>query len=362
VIQPERPLASVIVLGYNGREFLEDCLSSVLDQDSPSAQYEVLYVDNGSRDGSAALVKERFPQVQVLELDRNHGYAEGNNIGFRLTRGEFIVFLNQDTAVHRSWLRELIGGIRSAPDIMAGHANIIHPWYPEYNGLAQRADVSVAYTPELTRLGYVRYLRLGPVGPPTDVLFLSGASLIIRRQVIDELGYVFDPDFFFYAEDMDLGLRIRALGYRCVVVPEAIVYHKHSLKTNLSIATVVKTVRIIRNRYLAFYKVMAWWEFVPMAALLTIGSPFNALEFGLKPWQRLLYGLALVPTTLAALAVALWNFPRYAHKRRDVRARSGVRGAWCLRAVWGGVGATTSQEEVGSDRDLSGGPHALRRR
>ncbi len=349
-----QPIASVIVLGYNGREFLEDCLSSLLDQDLPSAQYEVLYVDNDSRDGSATLVRERFPQVRVLELDRNHGYAEGNNIGFRLTRGELIVFLNQDTIVHRSWLRELIEGLRSSPDIMAGHANIIHPWYPEYSGLAQRADVSVTYTPELTRLGYARYLRLGPIEQPRDVLFLSGACLIVRRQVIDELDYVFDPDFFAYAEDMDLGLRIRALGYRCVVVPKAVVYHKHRLKADLGIATVVKTVRIIRNRYLAFYKVMSWREFIPMAALLTIGAPLNALEFGLRPWQGLLYVLALVPTTLMALAAALWNLPRYSRKRRDVRARSARRGDWCLRAVWRSVGAPVSKKDYSPDQGTRG--------
>lgn len=348
-----RPLASVVVLGYNGREFLEDCLSSVLDQDSPSDQYEVLYVDNGSRDGSATLVKERFPQVQILELDRNHGYAEGNNIGFRLTRGEFIVFLNQDTVVHRSWLRQLIDGLRSSPDVMAGHANIIHPWHPEYRGLAQRADVSITYSPELTRFGYVRHLRLGPIEPPSDVLFISGASLIVRRQVIDELGYVFDPDFFTYAEDMDLGLRIRALGFRCVVVPKAVVYHKHRLKTDLSIVTVVKTVRIIRNRYLAFYKVMSWREFIPMAALLTIGAPLNALEFSLRPWQRLLYGLALVPTTLIALGAALWNLPRYSRKRRDLLAKSAKRGAWCLRAVWSGVSAPAPTEIDSRNDELS---------
>src|SRR3989304_303767 len=109
----ERPLASVIILGYNGREYVEECLSSVLDQDLPLDQYEGLYVDNGSHDGSSALVRQRFPQARVMELDRNYGYAEGNNIGFRATSGEFAVFLNQDTVVHRSWLRELVDAIRS---------------------------------------------------------------------------------------------------------------------------------------------------------------------------------------------------------------------------------------------------------
>lgn len=331
------PLASVIVLGYNGREFLEDCLSSLLDQDLSSAQYEVLYVDNGSGDGSPDLVRQRFPQVPVVQLDHNYGYAEGNNIGFRHTRGEFVIFLNQDTVAHRSWLRELVEGVRSSPDVMVGHANVIQSWYPEYSGLAQRADVSAAYTAELTCLGYAHYRRLDSSDRAIDVLFLHGVCIIIRHRVVEELGYVFDPDFFAYAEDMDLGLRVRALGYRCVVIPKAVVYHKHRLKTDLSMATVVKTVRIIRNRYLAFYKVMTLPEFAVMAALLTIGAPLNAGEFGLRLPQRLLYGLALVPVTLMALAVTLWNLPRFAVKRREVRSRAAKQGAWCLRAVWSGV-------------------------
>lgn len=341
MIQLEQRLASVIVLGYDGREFLEGCLSSVLDQDLPADRYEVLYVDNGSLDGSARLVRERFPQVRLLALSQNHGYAGGNNIGFQAARGEFVVFLNQDTVVHRSWLRELVDGVSSAADIAAGHANIIHPWYPEYSGLWRREQAATAYTPEVTRLGYIQYRKLGAIDGPKEVLFLSGASLIIRRRVGEQLGYVFDPDFFAYAEDLDLALRIRALGYRCVIVPRATVYHDHRLKTEVSLATLQRTVRIIRNRYLAFYKAMSWPEFIVMAALLTVGSPLNALEFGLPRWQRAVYALALVPATLLALAAALWNLPRYARKRREVRSRSAGRGAWCLRAVWRGVGVSS---------------------
>ncbi len=333
----DSPQASVIVLGYNGKEFLEECLSSLLDQDMPLAQYEVLYVDNGSSDGSPELVRQRFPQVAVLQLDRNHGYAEGNNIGLRHARGEFVIFLNQDTVVHSSWLRQLIEGVRSSPDVMAGHANIIQSWYPEYSGLAQRADVSAAYTAELNRLGYAHYRRLDSSDRPVDVLFLHGVCIIIRRRIVEELDYVFDPDFFAYAEDMDLGLRVRALGYRCVLVPKAVVYHKHRLKTDLSMATVAKTVRIIRNRDLAFYTVMSLPEFAVMSTLLTIGAPLNVGEFGLRLPRRLLYGLALVPVTLMALAVTLWNLPRFAAKRRKVRARAAKQGSWCLRAVWSGV-------------------------
>ena len=331
---PSRPLASVIVLGWNGREYLEECLASVLDQDLPSERYEVLYVDNGSRDGSAAFVNARFPQARVLALDRNYGYAEGNNIGFRETRGEYVVFLNQDTVVHRSWLRELIEAVSSSPEIGAGHACVIQPWYPEFAGIGARARAGAAYTSEVNRFGYVGYRQLPPTDGLYDTIFLHGVCIILPRTVAQELGYIFDPDFFAYGEDLDLALRVHALGYRSVAVPKAVVYHKHRLQTSLSWYTVAKTVRIIRNRYLAFYKVMSGWEFALMVPLMTVGAPFNALEFGLDRFRRVLYGLALVPATAAALVVTLFALPKYAAKRRQVRQRAAKREAWCLRALW----------------------------
>lgn len=330
-------LASVIVLGWNGREFLEDCLSSVLDQDLERGRYEVVYVDNGSADGSLEFVNQRFPGVIAAGLDRNHGYAEGNNIGFKLTRGQYVVFLNQDTVVHRSWLRGLIDGVTSAPDIMAAHANVIQPWYPEYQGIAGRRGVAAAYTAELTPLGYAHYRRLESKDRPMEVLFLHGVSIIIHRRLVEELDYIFDAEMFAYAEDMDLGLRVWALGYRCVVVPAAVVYHKHTLKTRLNWRTVRNTARIIRNRYLAFFKVMSLPEFAMAAVLTTVGAPLNAGEFGLGRWRGVLYGCALVPVTCLAAATTLWALPGYAAKRKRVRSGARRSGAWCLRALLRGV-------------------------
>jgi GT2 family glycosyltransferase len=331
---PNAPLASVIILGYWGREFVDDCLSSVLDQDLPPDQYEVLYIDNGSRDRAGELVREHYPRARVLTLEHNHGYAEGNNIGFRNTTGGIAVFLNEDTAVHRSWLRGLIEAVTSSPQIAAAHANIIQPWYPEYAGLAECGPAPAAYTSEVNRLGYIGYRRLPATDRLYDTLFLHGVCIALRRSTGEELSYVFDPDFFAYAEDLDLGLRVRALGYRSVAVPRATVYHKHRLQTSLSWRTMTKTVRIIRNRYLAFYKVMSGWEFALMVPLMTVGAPFNSLEFGLSRTRQVLYGLALAPATLVALVAALAQIPRYAAKRRDVRERGARRSSWCLRALW----------------------------
>lgn len=328
----DNPTATVIVLGYHGWHYIEPCLASVLDQDMAPNTYEVLYVDNKSLDRSASRVRARFPDVGVLELDRNHGYAEGNNLGFARARGTYAVFLNEDTIVHRSWLRELIDAVESS-NAVAGHANVIQPWYPEFAGIEARAASDAAYTSEVNRLGYVQYEQL-PGLDVVDTLFLHGVCIILRRDVGEELEYVFDPDFFAYAEDLDLGLRIRALGYRSVVATKAVCYHKHTLQTAANWSTVVKTVRIIRNRYLSFYKVMVWWEFAVMAAILTVGAPFNASEFGLDRARRVLYGLALIPATLAALVTTMFHLPPYAAKRRWVREHARQRGAWCLRALW----------------------------
>lgn len=328
------PRASIIVLGYHGWHYIEPCLESVLDQDMSLDTYEVLYVDNKSLDDSSPRVREGFPDVRVIALDHNYGYAEGNNKGFAEARGDYVVFLNEDTVVHRSWLRELIEAVSGSPDVAAGHANIIQPWYPEFAGISDRAFSETVYTSEVNRLGYVQYAKLPPSEEPAGTLFLHGVCIILRRDVGVELQYIFDPDFFAYAEDLDLGLRVRALGYRSVVASKAVVYHKHTLETAANWATVVKTVRIIRNRYLAFYKVMAGWEFALMAAILTIGAPFNSSEFGLGKVRQVLYGLALVPAALAALVTMLFHLPRYAAKRRWIREHAARRGAWCLRALW----------------------------
>ncbi len=324
--------ASVIVLGYNGRRYLDACFRSLQDQDMPRAEYEIIYVDNGSHDGSVSYVKESFPEVEVIELDRNYGYAEGNNIGFRHARGRSVVFLNQDTIVHRAWLRELIDALRSSPDIMAAHANIIQPWYPEFAKAADRDDPGAAYTAEVSRLGYVRYRRLPPGNRPIDTLFLHGVCIAVRRELVDEIDYIFDSDFFSYAEDLDLGLRVHALGYRTVVVPRAVVYHLHTLRTDLTPAVFAHTVRIVRNRYLSFFKVMTLPEFLLAVPLIALGGPCNATEFGLGRWRGLLYGLLLVPVTAIALLVTMWQLRRYREKRRQVLATR--RGFACLREMW----------------------------
>jgi GT2 family glycosyltransferase len=326
------PAVTVIVLGYEGRDYVRPCLASVLDQDF-DRPYEVLFVDNASRDDSADLAST-FAGVRVHRLDRNYGYTGGNNRGATLARAPLLLFLNQDTVVHRAWLRELVSALESDPAVKAAHASLVHPWNGEFAAKERREPPRVAYGADLSRLGFVEYRSAPASEPVLDTLFLSGVSILLDRSVIPEIGgYVFDPDMFLYGEDMDLALRIRSAGYRTVLATRAVVYHDHRLDDSLSFRSFLKTVRIIRNRLLALWKSSDWLEFFPLAALTLLGSPLNAGQFGLPPAKRLLNGLLLVPPTIAALLAAPFAMPRYAARRRDLLARRRLRRGWLLRAL-----------------------------
>ena len=326
------PAVSVIILGWNGVEYVDACLNSVLDQDFEQP-YEVLFVDNGSKDGTPEAAG-RFAGVSVHRLDRNYGFCQGNNKGFDLARGPLVVFLNQDVIVHRAWLRELVNAVESSPDIMGAHANIVHPWNPEFDLQERHAPLANAYTPDLSRLGFVEYRRVSPDQPVVETLFLSGASTIVRRAAIEEAGgYVFDPDMFAYGEDLDLALRIRGLGYRTVAATRAPVYHFHSLQDRLTFAAAIRVVRIIRNRLLAFWKASTWPEFLVLGAVTLAGAPLNSGQFGLPLGKRVLYALLLtLPAAIAGLA-ALAAMPRYAARRSQELSARRRRPWWLVKAL-----------------------------
>src|SRR3990170_4091559 len=216
------PYVSILVLNYNGREHLAACLDSLAQLDYPLDRREVLLVDNGSTDGSPAWVRDQFPQVNVVELGQNYGFAEGNNRGAAAARGEVVAFLNSDTRVDARWLRELVEPLTGADRTLAATASKMLDWegravdFPVYATL-----LGMPYASREAR----RYRRPDDYDISHEVLFASGGAMAIRRAVFLEAGG-FDSDFFMYHEDVDLGWRLWLQGYRVVYVPTALVYHK----------------------------------------------------------------------------------------------------------------------------------------
>jgi len=215
------PFVSVVILNYNGKEFLKCCLRSVLDSDYPN--FEVIVVDNGSTDSSAEFVKEMFggdPRLKILLNHRNLGFAEGNNVGIKVAKGKYIVLLNNDTETSSLWLKEIAKVMES--DLTAGACQSKLLLMSDRKTL----DSVGAY---LSPFGLLVHKGIGEVDRGQfdnihEIFTAKGAALTIRREVLEEVG-LFDSEFFAYLEETDLCWRIWLSGYTVLFVPRSIVYH-----------------------------------------------------------------------------------------------------------------------------------------
>jgi GT2 family glycosyltransferase len=216
-----KALVSVIVVGHNSIRDLPDCLSSVFSMDYPD--FEVIYVDNGSSDGSAGYVRRRFKGVKIVEAGGNMGYGGACNLGAAHGVGEYLLFLNPDVRVDRGALRELMEVMLSDPGIGVCGGKILF-WEGD-----RIQSLGGLYNPET---GYAIDLHFGEGGKavkgysrPTPVFHCCGACLLVRRRAFDESGG-FDGDYFLYFDEVDLCWRIRMMGYEVLVTPYPIAYHR----------------------------------------------------------------------------------------------------------------------------------------
>jgi N-acetylglucosaminyl-diphospho-decaprenol L-rhamnosyltransferase len=225
------PEVSVIVLNYNGRQWLGPCLDALRAQTGPP--FETILVDNASADESAAYVREAFPEVRVLETGSNLGFAGGNNAGARVALGARLVFLNNDTVAAPDWLEQLTRALDTRPSFGLATSRIVRMDDPS------RVDSAGD--------GYLRaggaYKRGHGAGAsayaaPQEVFGACGAAFMIRREVFDALGG-FDESFFMVYEDVDLSYRARLLGYGCWYAADAVVRHAGSATLGRASATAV---------------------------------------------------------------------------------------------------------------------------
>src|SRR3990170_8146316 len=119
------PLCSIVALNYNGKEHLEECFNSIREMNYPKSRYELIMVDNGSKDNSVNFARKKFPWVKILKLDKNYGFAEGNNRGMEVARGKYVIILNNDTKVDKNFLLELVKVAENNKKIAACGAKIL---------------------------------------------------------------------------------------------------------------------------------------------------------------------------------------------------------------------------------------------
>jgi GT2 family glycosyltransferase len=216
----ELPSVSIVVLNWNGRGHLVACLESLLAMDYPEPKLQILLCDNGSTDGSTDFVRERFPTVTVVALDHNFGFAEGNNRAAKLATGEWLGFLNNDMWVEPSWLKNMLAPLAEQPDLACVASRIMN-----WDGSAiDFVGGGVSFHGHGYQVDHAE--RTSANDTSRRLLFACGGAMLIRRELFLEIGG-FDPGFFAFFEDVDLGWRLNVLGHDVWYTPEATAYHRH---------------------------------------------------------------------------------------------------------------------------------------
>lgn len=204
------PLVSVIIINYNGKDHLEKCLLSLMQNNYEN--YEVILVDNNSIDSSVEFVKNNYPSINVIKLEENLGFAEPNNLGAKKANGDFLLFLNNDTIPTSNFITELVKVVKEDPAIAICQSLLLKP------------DGAIDSSGDFVDMYGRAYSSREKVGTVRQILSARGASMMIRKDRFWEFGG-FDKNYFASFEDVDLGLRAWIWGYKVVLIPSSVVYH-----------------------------------------------------------------------------------------------------------------------------------------
>ena len=268
---------TVIIPNYNGIRFLTTALESLRKQDTDS--FEIVVVDNGSDDGSTALLREQFPEVRLVSLPENVGFAAAVNCGIRQARSPYVLLLNNDTEAEPSFVRELLEAIRRHRRAFSCQAMMMN--FEERELLDGAGDLYNAMGWAFARgkgkdyRGYDHEERI----------FSSCAgAAIYRRKLVEKLG-LFDEEHFAYLEDMDLCYRARLMGFENWYIPRAVVYHMGSATTG-SRYNQFKIRYSSRNNVYMIYKNMPLFQILLNLPLLIAGFGIKILFFAAKGYGR----------------------------------------------------------------------------
>lgn len=261
---------TIVIPNYNGKHFMEPCLSSLSEQTYKN--FHILVVDNASSDGSIEYMEENYPDIELIKLQKNFGFSKAVNIGIQHSRTPYVILLNNDTTVDTRYVEEMVKAIEKSPKIFSVSSKMIQMYHPEL--IDSAGDL-------YTLLGWGVCRGCGrPVSnyQKYDEIFTACAgAAIYRRSVFDEIGY-FDENHFAYLEDIDIGYRARIYGYYNMYCPTALVYHVGS-GTSGSKYNSFKVKLAARNNLYLNYKNMPALQLVLNFIPLAIGYFVKYLFF-----------------------------------------------------------------------------------
>lgn len=277
----QQPDISIITINYNGLE--ETCqLIESLQQYPQDCSYEFIIVDNGSIQNEALLLQKKYPEVHVIRSEQNVGFSGGNNLGIQTAKGKGIFLLNNDTLVTANDLKYLYERLYSSPVIGAVSPKIKFAFPPQHIQFAGFTPLS-KYTLRNRTIGY-NETDEGQFDIPQETSYLHGAAMMVKREVVEQVGRM--PEIYFlYYEEMDWCSRLTRQGYRLWYQPACTVYHKESRSTGND--SPLKTYYLNRNRLLYSWRNCPGAEkWIALFYQLTIAIPKNIMLNLLKGRTR----------------------------------------------------------------------------
>ena len=322
---------AVVILNWNGRKHLERYLPSVVKHTTAEG-VEIVIADNGSTDDSLIWLRMKYPQLRVVRLDRNYGFAEGYNRALLQIEAEYYLLLNSDVEVTAGWWQPLVEVLDNNSDVAVVAPKLLSDTHRDMFEYAGAAGGFIDY------LGYPfcrgRILSTverdnGQYDDCRDIFWASGAAMCCRSEVYHSLGG-FDADFFAHMEEIDLQWRMQLSGWRIVVEPRSKVYH---LGGGTLPASPRKVFLNHRNNLAMLYKCSTPLQ----RAVVAVVRPFTDMA------EAVAYLLTLRPRMAWSIVKAWWKFVRWhgvlSSKRRAVvrktNVRSIYRGSIVLRYILG---------------------------
>ena len=313
-----QPLISVIIPNWNGAHHLPTCLESVRSQ--TLREFEVIVADNGSIDGSLELLTRDYPEVRVLALGENRGFAGACNAGIKAAQGTYVALLNNDTEADPGWLSEVVAAFQRHPEagiiaskmLLFDRRDTFHTAGDFYRVDGIPGNRGVWQKDE------------GQYDREETVFSACGGSAAYRITMLDQVGLL-DEDFFFSCEDVDLAWRAQLAGWECVYVPRAIVYHK------LSATGGGATASFFDGRNLLYLLAKDYpsdlWKIYRRAILR---AQLRLAQEALQAWRG-----AAARARLRGMLAGIARIPRMLHKRRTVQRSRTVDRSYLERVLTG---------------------------
>lgn len=254
---------AIVILNWNGAAMLEKYLP-ILIRCSVSPYIEIYVADNASTDSSEKLMRERFPQIPFIKLDRNYGFAQGYNRALQYIKADYFMLLNSDVEVTMGWLEPMISFLDRNPQVAACQPKIhqiVNRDMFEYAGAAGGYIDRLGYPFCRGRIFGTVEQDSGQYDTAATLFWATGAAMLIRSSVFRQVGG-FDADFFAHMEEIDLCWRMRARGYSIALVPQSTVYHVGG--GTLGAEKPFKTYLNFRNNILLLYKNLPENELKPV--------------------------------------------------------------------------------------------------